>query len=99
MNRDGPVKRAVAGSILVNIVVALAVFLPGVSDDVPGDAKVMCIVTAAIAALGAWGLWNRRTSGHRTTLVLTVLNVLSTVHTSSTRSAAPSWPWLWSPPH
>ncbi|HWI03846.1 MAG TPA: hypothetical protein VNT52_08485 [Acidimicrobiales bacterium] len=79
MNRYGPVERAVAGSILVNIVVQLAVFLPGVSDDVPSDAKVVSVLTATIAAAGAWGLWNRRTWGRRTTLVLTILNVLSTV--------------------
>jgi len=79
VNRYGPIERAVAASLLANAVLQLAVFVPGVGDGVPTDAKVVSLVTAAIAVAGAWGLWNRRTWGRRTTLVVTMLNVLGTI--------------------
>ncbi|MFP5317891.1 MAG: hypothetical protein ACLGI2_06295 [Acidimicrobiia bacterium] len=78
MNRShAAVERAILASLVVNVALQLSVFLPGLSDDVPSDAKVVGVVVGAIAALGAWGLWNRRRWGWRTTLVITVLNVLS----------------------
>lgn len=79
MNRYGALARTVAGSLLANVILQLAVFIPGVGDDVPADAKVVGVVIAALAVAGAWGLWNRRTWGRRTTLVVTVLNVLGTI--------------------
>lgn len=75
----GPVEQAVGASLVANVVVQLLVFLPAVGDDVPSDAKVVGVAFAVVAAIGAWGLWNRRTWGRRTTLAITVLNVLSSV--------------------
>lgn len=74
-----PIDLAVAGSLAANVALQLTVFVPIVGDDVPTDAKVVAVVTALIGAIGAWGLRNRRTWGRRTTLVLTILNVLTSV--------------------
>lgn len=74
-----PIDLAVAGSLVANVALQLSVFVPIVGDDVPTDAKVVAVVTAIIGAIAAWGLRNRRTWGRRTTLVLTILNVLTSV--------------------
>lgn len=74
-----PIDLAVAGSLVANVVLQLSVFVPIVGDDVPTDAKVVAVVTALIGAIAAWGLRNRRTWGRRTTLGLTILNVLTSV--------------------
>ena len=74
-----PIDLAVAGSLVANVALQLTVFVPIVGDDVPSDAKVVAVVTALIGAIGAWGLRNRRTWGRRTTLVLTILNLLTSV--------------------
>jgi uncharacterized membrane protein HdeD (DUF308 family) len=74
-----PIDLAVAGSLAANVALQLTVFVPIVGDDVPTDAKVVAVLTALIGAIGAWGLRNRRTWGRRTTLVLTILNVLTSL--------------------
>jgi uncharacterized membrane protein (UPF0136 family) len=69
---------AIAGSILVNIVSVLGFLLPG-SDEIPAGAVVAAFVFGALAALGAWGLAQRRRWGARLTIAVTALNVLSGV--------------------
>ncbi len=67
------------GSIVANVLGQLAVFVPALSDDVPAAAKVVSLVFALIAAVGAYGLWNRRIWGRRTTIAATILNLVSSV--------------------
>jgi hypothetical protein len=74
-----PIELAIAGSLVANVALQLTVFVPIVGDDVPTDVKVVAVVAALIGAIGAWGLRNRRTWGRRATLVLTMLNVLTSV--------------------
>ena len=69
---------AIAGSVIVNIVSLVSFLLPG-QDEVPDGAKIGALVLAVLAAIGAWGLWQRRRWGQRLTLVVTVLNALSAV--------------------
>jgi uncharacterized membrane protein (UPF0136 family) len=69
---------AIAGSIITNIVGLLGFLLPG-SDEIPAGAVVAAIVFGALAALGAWGLIQRRRWGARLTIAVTALNVLSAV--------------------
>ena len=45
----------------------------------PGAAKVGAAVFAVVAALGCWGLWQRRRWGARTTIAVTSINVLTSL--------------------
>ena len=78
------------GSIVANGLAQLAVFVPALSDDVPAAAKVVSLVFALIAAVGAYGLWNRRIWGRRTTIAVTILNLVSSVPAVVAAPAAPS---------
>lgn len=71
-----PVHLAVIGSLNANVLLQMSVFLPVMATVVPTDAKVVGIVQALVAVVGAWGLWNRRRWGRWTTLVVTLFNVL-----------------------
>lgn len=73
-----PRQVAIAGSILVNIISLLGFLLPG-SDEIPAAAVVVAAVFAALAAVGAWGLAQKRRWGARLTIAVTALNVLSGV--------------------
>jgi len=75
-HRLTPVHWAVIGSLTANVVVQMSVFLPALSSVVPTDAKVVGAIQALVAVAGAWGLWNRRQWGRRTTLVVTLFNVV-----------------------
>lgn len=75
--RPGPTEWAAAGWIIGNVLIQLSVFLPPVGDSLDSGVKAVSVVFAVVAAIGAWGLWIRRTWGRRVTLVVTVLNVLS----------------------
>ena len=76
---ERPLLWAVIGSLIVNVVGALVIFiLPG-TDDVPGAAKVASVVFAALALLGAYGLMKHMRWGWWVTLIVTVINVLSSI--------------------
>jgi hypothetical protein len=71
-----PVHWAVIGSLTANVLVQMTVFLPALASVVPTDAKVVGGLQALVAVAGAWGLWNLRQWGRRTTLVVTLFSVL-----------------------
>jgi uncharacterized membrane protein len=76
VHRFTTVEWAVIGSLAANVVVQMSVFLPALASVVPTDAKVVGVIQALVAVAGAWGLWNRRQWGRRTTLVVTLFNVV-----------------------
>ena len=58
--RLSPTDWAVAGSLIGNVLIQLTVFLPPVGEDLDAGVKAVSVVFAAVAVIGAWGLWNRR---------------------------------------
>jgi hypothetical protein len=68
----------IIGSLVVNVGGLAAFALPG-QDNVPAAAKIGAVVFAAIAVVGCWGLWQRRRWGARTTIVVTAVNVLTSL--------------------
>ena len=66
---------AIAGSLIVNVVSMAALALPGFGD-VPGTVYVVGSILAVTALVGAWGLWNHRVWGYRTTMIVTIVNAV-----------------------
>jgi drug/metabolite transporter (DMT)-like permease len=69
---------AIIGSILVNVASLLLFFAPA-DDDPPAAAVLIAFVSAVLALLGAWGLWQRRRWGWWVTLVITALTVFGAI--------------------
>jgi hypothetical protein len=71
---------AIIGSLLVNVAGLLMFLLPTDGDEeVPAGIVVVGIVLGVIALWGAWELWQRHRRGKWVTIVVTALNLLSTL--------------------
>ena len=46
-----------------DVLIQQSAFLPPVGDDLDAGVKAVSVVFAVVAAIGAWGLWRRRTWG------------------------------------
>ncbi|MGD9793435.1 MAG: hypothetical protein AB7V43_08120 [Acidimicrobiia bacterium] len=80
---------AAIASVVINVLTAPLFFvLPG-ADEAPTGAIIFGFVVTAAAAVGAWGLWQGRRWGWRTTFIATLLNVLSSA------PAIAAWPSAW----
>ena len=78
VRNDGPLMRAVVGSLIVNVLTLVLFALPG-ANNIPSGAKAVAVFLAVLAVAGAYGLVQRERWGWWITLVVTVFNVVTSV--------------------
>lgn len=74
--RQGPIRWALAASLIMNVGGLAAFVLPN-RRDIPGSAVASWVVFAIVAIVGALGLWSGRRWGARITILVAVVNALS----------------------